>query len=368
MDKLNIEPLSSWPGYAGQSPYIIAGPCSAESREQVLATATQLAATGKVHALRAGVWKPRSRPGAFEGAGIEALEWLQEAKNQTGLALAIEVATPQHVEQALKYGIDILWVGARTVSNPFSVEQLANALRGTSAYVMVKNPVNPDLELWIGAIERLYRSGITRLAAIHRGFFPFEKTTLRNLPKWEITIDLRSRMPNLPIICDPSHIAGKASIVPNIAQKAIDLMADGLMVEVHNNPKVALSDAQQQLTPSAFNDMLNALSIKSSTTSDTPFCDKLKQFRSKIDSIDQQLLELLAQRMNIVKEIGEFKKQCNVKPYQESRWENIVDSRVQYGLQIGLSKEYIKSLLQLVHKESIRKQAEIMDADSNGNA
>ncbi|HCT30807.1 MAG TPA: 3-deoxy-7-phosphoheptulonate synthase [Bacteroidales bacterium] len=357
---LDIIPITEW--FSGfNHPLLIAGPCSAESEEQVLATARGIAKTGKVKVFRVGIWKPRSRPGTFEGAGNEALNWLKRVKEETGLLTTVEVATPAHVDMAINAGIDILWVGARTSANPFSIEQIAYALNGIDIPIMVKNPVNPDLELWIGALERLNRAGIKRLAAIHRGFYPYEKTRLRNIPKWELAIDLKSKFPNLPILCDPSHIAGQALLVPEIAQKALNLSLDGLMVEVHCNPSVALSDAKQQITPAQFDSMLNGLVFRSPSSTNNEFVDKLEQFRNKIDSIDQQMIELLGQRMRIVEEIGEYKKQNNVSVFQLYRWENILKSRVEYGERLGLDVEYIKNLLQLVHNESIRKQADILN-------
>ena len=357
---LNILPISDW--FAGLNlPLLIAGPCSAESEEQVMKTAQGIAKIGKVQVFRAGVWKPRSRPGTFEGAGDEALQWLKRVKVETGLLTTVEVATPMHVEKAVAAGVDILWLGARTSSNPFSVEQIAQALKGVNIPVLVKNPVNPDLELWVGTLERLNRAGINKLAAVHRGFYPYERTRLRNIPKWELAIDLKSKFPNLPILCDPSHIAGQASLVPEIAQKALNLSMDGLMIEVHCNPPLALSDAKQQLTPLQLETMLKELVFRTPSSQNTEFVDHLEQLRNKIDSIDQQLIDLLAQRMKIVEEMGEFKKNNNVSVFQLRRWEDILKSRVDYGTRLGLSDEYIKNLLELVHKESIQKQADILN-------
>lgn len=364
IETLNILPISEWFDGLNQ-PLLIAGPCSAETEEQVLTTAKEIAKIGKVKILRVGVWKPRSRPGTFEGAGDKALEWLKKVKAKTGLRTTVEVATPEHVEKAVAAGVDILWIGARTTSNPFSVEQIARALDGIDIPVLVKNPVNPDLELWIGAIERFNRAGIKKLAAIHRGFYPYEKTQLRNIPKWELAIDLKSKFPNLPIICDPSHIAGQASLVQEVTQKALNLSFDGLMIEVHCNPSAALSDAKQQLTPSQLAVMLNELVFRSPSSSNIDFVDKLEQLRCKIDSIDQQMIDLLAQRMRIVEEMGEYKKNNDVGVFQLRRWENILKSRIDFGKRLGLDEEYIKNLLQLVHKESIKKQANILNRKDN---
>lgn len=364
IETLNILPISEWINGLTQ-PLLIAGPCSAESEEQVLETARGIAKIGKVQVLRVGIWKPRSRPGTFEGAGDEALNWLKKVKSETGLLTTVEVATPLHVEKAIAAGVDILWIGARTTSNPFSVEQIAQALKGINIPVLVKNPVNPDLELWIGTLERLNRAGITKLAAIHRGFFPYERTRLRNIPKWELAIDLKSRFPNLPILCDPSHIAGQASLIHEIAQKALNLSLDGLMVEVHNNPSLALSDAKQQITPFQLESMLKSLVFRSPSSSNSEFVDTLERLRNKIDSIDQQLIDLLAQRMRIVEEMGQYKKNNDVSVFQLRRWESILKSRIDYGTKLGLSEEYIKNLLQLVHKESIQKQADILNRKDN---
>jgi chorismate mutase len=361
---LDILPITSW--FEGLThPVMIAGPCSAESEEQVLATAHGLAQIPMVKIFRAGIWKPRSRPGTFEGAGNEGLEWLKRVKAETGLRICIEVATAAHVEMAVEAGIDILWVGARTTANPFSVEQIAQAMVGLDIPVLVKNPVNPDLELWIGALERINRAGIKKLAAIHRGFYPYEKNRLRNIPKWELAIDLKSKFPNLPIICDPSHIAGLASLVPEIAQKALNISLDGLMIEVHCNPLVALSDAKQQITPAQLSTLFGELVLRSPSSANNEFINNIEQFRHQIDSIDQQIIELLGQRMRIVEEIGEYKKNNNVAVFQLRRWEDMLHSRVEFGERLGLDVDYIKNLLQLVHNESIRKQADILNRKDN---
>jgi len=361
---LNLVSISKWFKNLNQ-PVLIAGPCSAENEEQVLETALGIAKIGKIQVFRTGVWKPRSRPGTFEGAGDEALKWLTRVKKETNLLTTVEVATPLHVEKAIAAGVDILWIGARTTSNPFSVEQIAQALNGVDIPILVKNPVNPDLELWIGTLERLNRAGITKLAAIHRGFYPYERTRLRNIPKWELAIDLKSKLPNLPIICDPSHIAGQAALVHEIAQKALNLSMDGLMIETHCNPSKALSDAKQQITPAQLDQMLKDLVFRSPSCQNSEFVNILERLRNKVDSIDQQMIDLLAQRMKIVEEMGEYKKNNNVAVFQIHRWEDILKSRIDYGKRLGLSEEYIKNLLQLVHKESIRKQADILNRKDN---
>lgn len=361
---LNITPIAEWHKDLTE-PLIIAGPCSAESEMQIMETANALAKEGKVKVFRAGIWKPRSRPGGFEGAGEAGLKWLQKVKKETGLLVTTEVATTLHAQKAIEYGIDMVWIGARTSANPFSIDQLATALKDSNIPVLVKNPVTPDLELWIGAIERFYRAGITKLAAIHRGFYPYERSRMRNIPKWELAIDLKSRFPNLPVICDPSHIAGQASLVPEVAQHALDLSFDGLMVEVHPNPPVALSDAKQQLSPAVFLELLSTLTFHDPSSSSSEFVNFLEQVRNKIDSIDQQIFELLANRMRLVEQIGEFKRNNNVTIFQLRRWENILESRIECGKKLGLDEEYIKNLLQLVHKESIKKQAEIIRGKTN---
>ncbi len=364
---LNITPISDWNSKLSQ-PLLIAGPCSAESETQVMETANALAKEGKVKVFRAGIWKPRSRPGSFEGVGEKGLQWLQRVKRETGLLVTTEVATALHAQKAIEYGIDMVWVGARTTANPFSVDQLVAVLKDANIPVLVKNPVTPDLELWIGAIERFYRAGITKLAAIHRGFYPYERSRLRNIPKWELAIDLKSRFPNLPVICDPSHIAGIAGLIHEVAQHALDLSFDGLMVEVHPNPSVALSDSKQQLTPLAFGQLIADLTFHDTTSQSADFVDFLTRVRDKIDSIDQQIFELLAHRMRLVEQIGEYKRSTNVSVFQLRRWESILQSRIDCGKRLGLDEEYVKSLLELVHKESIKKQADIIKGKTNGDS
>jgi chorismate mutase len=357
-DLNSIEDWFSGTGY----PLIIAGPCSAESESQLLSTARALAQTQLVHVFRTGVWKPRSRPGTFTGAGTRALKWLDRVKNETGLKIAVEVASPNHIEACLANSTpDIIWLGARTVSNPFSVDEIANALRGVDIPVMIKNPLSPDIDLWTGAIERVYQAGIKKIAAVHRGFSPFEKTTYRNMPKWEIPIELRRRMPGLPVICDPSHLAGLAALVPEVAQKAMDLNMSGLMVEVHVNPAEALSDAVQQLSVSEFVAMMNNLIVRKPTTDDPGFLNQLEELRHQIDSIDYQLIDLLAARMNVSGKMGEYKCRNNVTVLQMERWLEILRTRTAQGVQSGLGISFVESLMKLLHQESIRKQTEIMN-------
>jgi chorismate mutase len=361
VDKLHIKPIKEWLDNGLNKPLIIAGPCSAETEEQVMETARQIKANTNSSVLRSGIWKPRTRPGSFEGVGEIGLRWLKSASKETGLKTIVEVAYPQHVEAALKHEVDMVWIGARTAANPFSVQEIANAIEGANIPVLIKNPVNPDLDLWIGAIERIYKSGIDQIAAIHRGFYPFEKTKLRNIPKWELVIELKRQIPDLPLICDPSHISGSVEYIQEIAQKALDLNLDGLMIETHRDPKNAKSDAKQQITPLELSAVLNSLNFRQSSVDDSEFLNKLEQFRQQIDSIDYQLLELLSQRMEIVGEIGKYKCENNVTILQLRRWENIIKTRSQTGIKLDLNPEFILKLLELVHKESIQKQAEVMD-------
>lgn len=357
---MNFTPIHNWFYEAINHPLFICGPCSAETEKQVLSTANELSKEGKINVFRAGVWKPRTRPGTFEGVGEKALNWLIEVKKQTQLKVAVEVASSQHVEACLKAGIDILWIGARTTSNPFSVQEIADSLKGVDIPVLVKNPINPDLDFWIGAIERIYDAGIRKIAAVHRGFYPFEKTTLRNIPKWEIAIELKTKFNDLPIICDPSHISGSREYIEEISQKALDLNFDGLMIESHINPDEALSDANQQLIPNNTISLINRLIVRNSSIENEDFQNLLCRFRDKIDSLDSQLLELLAQRMDVVREIGKYKKDNNVSVLQLRRWERIIETREIEGQKLGLSEDFIAKLLELIHKESIQEQTEIM--------
>lgn len=360
----NTIPITDWFSKKLSLPILISGPCSAENKEQLFSTARELKKIEQVSVLRAGIWKPRTRPDSFEGVGEIGLQWLKEIKEETGLYTTVEVAKPEHVEACLKYGIDILWIGARTTSNPFSVQEIADSLKGVDIPVLIKNPVNPDLDLWIGAFERLYNSEIMKLGAILRGFYPFEKTNLRNIPKWEIAIELKSLYNNLPIICDSSHIAGSVELIPEISQKALDLNFDGLMLESHINPKVALSDAKQQLTPDQLKELMAKLIVRTTTSDNAEFMSLLEQYREKVDSIDNQMLELLGRRMKIIREIGEYKSKNNVTIFQLRRWERILNTRIEAGEKNGLSRDFIKQLLDLVHKESIQIQTEVMNDKS----
>lgn len=352
----DILPISAWSEQLSDEHLFIAGPCSAESRNQMLDTARLIRQIPAIRGFRAGIWKPRTRPGSFEGIGEKGLEWLREVKQETGLLTATEVAYPDHVEKCLQYDVDILWIGARTTGNPFSVQEIAEALRGSDKIVLVKNPTNPDLDLWIGAIERLAKTGITKLGAIHRGFYPFEKTRLRNIPKWELVIELKRLYPNLPIIGDPSHIAGSPDFIEEISQKALDLNYNGLMIESHITPKLAKSDAAQQVTPAWLADMLERLHIRTEVSDNPIIVDTLEQFRQQIDSIDHQLIELLAQRCDISRKIGNYKHEHNLTIFQLRRWENIIQSRIKHGKELNLPEDHLIKLLQTIHKMSIQLQ------------
>ena len=344
------------PGVNDERPLVIAGPCSAETEEQVMETARLLASKG-VKIFRAGIWKPRTKPGGFEGVGVEGLAWLKRVKKETGMYVATEVATQQHVFEALKAGIDMLWIGARTTVNPFAVQEIADALKGVDIPVLIKNPVNPDLELWIGAIERIYGAGIRKIGAIHRGFSSYDKKIYRNLPLWHIPIELRRRMPDLPIICDPSHIGGKREVIAPVCQQAMDLSFGGLIVESHCSPDCAWSDASQQVTPDVLDYVINLLVIRDVTQT----TENLAALRSQIDTIDEQLLELLAKRMRISKEIGVYKKEHNMPILQSPRYSEILEKRSAMGKTLELSPEFVKEILTEIHEESVRQQMIIMN-------
>jgi chorismate mutase len=360
----DIQALDSWLPSESR-PIIISGPCSAETEEQVMKTARQLARIPQVKVFRSGIWKPRTRPHGFEGVGETGLRWLQQVKAETGLLTTVEVATPKHVELALKYGIDILWIGARTVVNPFSVQEVSEALRGIDLPVLVKNPVSPDLNLWIGGLERVNKAGVKKIAAIHRGFYFFVKTPYRNAPMWEVPIELKRRFPELPVFVDPSHISGKRSMIEEIAQKALDLEMNGLMIESHINPDDALSDAEQQITPEELQGILDRLKLRKETGEDF-FESKLEELRSEIDKIDAELLEILARRLEFVSEIGKYKKENNITILQLKRWQNIIRERMADGTSRGMSEEFLRQMLELVHNESIRIQNEIMNRGEQG--
>ena len=338
--------------------WIIAGPCSVESEEQILTTARALAQIPEVKLLRGGIWKPRTRPDAFEGRGEQGLVWLREAKRETGLPIATEVATTEHIELALKYEVDALWIGARTVVNPFSVQQLADALQGVDIPVLIKNPISPDLNLWVGAFERFQKAGVKQLAAIHRGFAYYKETPYRNFPMWEIPIELTQRL-NVPLITDVSHICGNRDLLQATAQKALDLATDGLMIECHINPDEALTDAKQQITPEELKQLLSSLTFRSKNSNNVE--RDLASLRGEIDDIDSELLQLLARRMEVSAQIGEYKKNHNVTVVQMDRWKKIFDDHIATGQDLGLSSQLINKVFEAIHQASIERQTRVME-------
>lgn len=344
------------PGVDPKRPLVIAGPCSAETEEQVMNTARELAANG-IKILRAGIWKPRTKPGGFEGVGSEGLAWLKKVKQETGMYVSTEVATQKHVYEALKYGIDMIWIGARTTANPFAVQEIAEALQGVDIPVLIKNPVNPDLELWVGAFERLSKVGIKKLGAIHRGFSSYDKKIYRNLPQWHIPIELKRRYPNLPIICDPSHIGGKRDLIQPLSQQAMDLSYDGLIIETHCNPDAAWSDASQQVTPERLKEILGSLIIRDAKQS----TEDLAELRQQIDELDDQLLELLAKRMRVSREIGTFKKEHGMTVVQTGRYDEILQKRISQAQEMGMGEEFMRTVLEAIHDESVSQQIEIFN-------
>lgn len=343
-----------------QRPFLIAGPCSAETEEQVMKTCQQIAASGQASALRAGIWKPRTRPDSFEGLGEEALPWLIEAGKSVGLPVAVEVANRTHAETALKAGVNILWIGARTTVNPFAVQEIADVLKGTNVPVMIKNPVNPDLELWLGAFERFEKAGLTDLVAIHRGFSVYKHPKYRNVPSWEIPIGLRERRPDLPLICDPSHITGNRTLLQEVAQKAMDLNFDGLMIEAHITPDEAWSDAAQQITPFVLNELIHKLILRSGEVSESA-ADLLQEMRAKISNLDDRIFELIAARMQISDEVGQLKRENNITVLQQEHWAKIIHERLERDGEYGLSKDFIRKLMDAIHQESIRHQVKVMN-------
>ena len=353
--ELDIQPLNL-PGIEAKRPLVIAGPCSAETEEQVMTTAVGLASKG-VKIFRAGIWKPRTKPGGFEGNGEKALPWMQRVKEETGTLTATEAATPKHVEAALKAGIDVLWVGARTTTNPFAMQDLADALKGVDVPVFVKNPVNPDLELWIGAMERINQAGIKRMAAIHRGFSSFDKKIYRNLPMWQIPMELHRRIPTLPIICDPSHIGGRRGLIAPLCQQAMDLGFDGLLVESHCSPDEAWSDAKQQVTPEVLDYILSLLIVRDEHVT----TEGITLLRKQVDELDNELMNLLSKRMRVCREIGQYKKEHNMTVFQANRYSEILDKRGAQGALLGMSPEFIAQVFEHVHEESVRQQVEIIN-------
>jgi chorismate mutase len=343
-------------------PLIIAGPCSAETEEQVLATAQRLANTGKIDLLRAGIWKPRTKPGMFEGIGTKGLPWLQQAKKLTGLPTTVEVATAKQVEDALTFEVDVLWIGARTTVNPFSVQEVADALRGVDVPVLIKNPINPDLELWSGAVERVARAGVKKIGLIHRGFSSYGNTEYRNAPMWHLAIEMKRRNPDMMIINDPSHICGRRDILMDVAQKAIDLDFDGLMIESHIDPDNAWSDAKQQITPERLAEMLDSIIWRKEDINSEEFHAALEKLRQQINHLDDELMQILSQRMKIAEKIGEYKKNNNITILQTNRWNAILERAFVKGDKLGLSKEFITKYFDAVHMESISHQNKIMNS------
>ncbi len=343
-------------------PLIISGPCSAETEDQVIETATRLANTGKVDMLRAGIWKPRTKPGMFEGKGVVALPWLLQAKKITGLSTTVEVATAKHVEDALQFEVDMLWIGARTTVNPFSVQEVAEALRGVDIPVLIKNPINPDLELWSGGIERLHKVGVKQVGMIHRGFSSYGNTEFRNAPMWHLPIEMKRRFPGMILICDPSHICGNRSMLQSVAQKSIDLDFDGLMIESHIDPDNAWSDAKQQVTPERLLEMLTGLLWRNENTTEPEFITALTTLREQINQVDDELLTLLGQRMKLSDKIGQYKKDNNITILQTNRWNDILERAFKKGEALGLTKEFIVKYFDAVHMESIQHQNKVMNS------
>ncbi|MEO0552227.1 MAG: bifunctional 3-deoxy-7-phosphoheptulonate synthase/chorismate mutase type II [Bacteroidota bacterium] len=341
-------------------PWLIAGPCSAESFEQLRETVLAVHDLG-ITTVRAGIWKPRTRPNNFEGVGKEALSWIQEIKQEIDVQFAIEVASSKHVDLALKNGIDIVWIGARTSVNPFSVQEIAEALQDSDIPVLIKNPINPDPDLWMGGIERLANVGLSKVGAIHRGFSAFKKTEYRNQPLWQIAIELKRSLPHIPLICDPSHIGGDRSMIFDISQKALDLRYDGLMIETHPNPPKALSDPKQQVTPGQLKDIVTNLQIRNNRIDDVFFQSKLDELRNKIDSIDHDIIENLTSRMKLIEEIGDYKEQNNVAILQIERWSEILRTRKKWSQDVGLSDDFIEDIYTLIHADSIKRQTEIFN-------
>ena len=353
---MSLQDLKGWYP-VDKRPMVIAGPCSVESEKQLRESITPL--VGRVDLFRGGIWKPRTRPGTFEGIGEPALKWIRNAQKDLDIKFAIEVATPEHVEQALNHDLEVLWIGARTTVNPFNVSELASSLRGWDGTIMVKNPVHPELSLWKGALERFNKEGITKLGAIHRGFHSYQKTNFRNTPYWQIPLDLKSEFPELPLICDPSHIGGNREMIQPIAQKALDLNYDGLMIETHFDPENALSDAKQQVTPSQLLTILSHLHPRKAEFTNQNYADQMEIIREQIDNADRELLEALALRMNLVEKIGEIKKENNVAIFQISRWKEIFKTRTDWGKQLNLEEEFVLNLIRKLHQQSVKQQTEL---------
>lgn len=365
---MNIIPIQQWyDELKNVERFLIAGPCSAESKEQVMETAKGVSRINTINAFRAGIWKPRTNPNSFEGVGKIGLDWLADVKKKYGLRTIIEVATPEHVEIVLKHPNppDMLWLGARTTANPFSVQAVADALKGVDIPVFVKNPIIPELKLWIGAIQRLYKNGIQKLAAIHRGFYPYEQTKYRNLPKWELLIDFKTQFPEIQVVGDPSHIAGKRSLLEDVMWMFVCLNVDGLFIETHYNPELALSDKEQQVTPAQLEEILKKIKFRLNNTNDIQLNSELKKFRFSIDSVDYQLMELLSRRMDLVKKIGLLKKDSNLSIFQLERWKEIVSTRLNIGDELHLDRTLVKKVIKMLHQESINLQSNLFKNEDN---
>ena len=358
--KLELVPLYDWGMFTEPRPSVIAGPCSAETKEQVMETAKGLKDLG-INVFRAGIWKPRTHPGSFEGIGVEGLGWMQQVKKEYGLKISTEVASERHVFECIKFGVDLVWLGARTTANPFLVQEIADALRGTDIPVLVKNPVNPDLDLWIGALERLNRAGIKKLGVIHRGFSTFEKIQYRNDPQWQVAIELRSRFPELPFLVDPSHMGGSKDYIQEISQRSLDLGFEGLMIESHCNPTCALSDAKQQLTPEELRDLLyNKITVRDSDSDSPQWKENIDQLRAKIDVLDENLLYTLASRMKVSRQIGQYKKDNNIAILQASRWDAVLAKVVEKGREYDLSEKFLTAVFNAIHEASVDAQNEVI--------
>ncbi|MDE7128553.1 MAG: bifunctional 3-deoxy-7-phosphoheptulonate synthase/chorismate mutase type II [Bacteroidales bacterium] len=359
-NRLDIAPISEWGMFEEPRPCVIAGPCSAESEIQVMETARQLKAAG-LNVFRAGIWKPRTHPGSFEGVGAQGLKWMQRAKRELGLKIATEVASEKHVFECLKYGVDLVWLGARTTANPFLVQEIADALKDVDIPVLVKNPVNADIDLWIGALERLNAAGIRKLGVIHRGFSTFAKNKYRNEPGWQVAIELRSRYPRLPFFCDPSHMGGRREYLKEISQRSLDLGLEGLMIESHCDPTCALSDAGQQLVPQDLREMLMSLTVRENDSDSLEYKENIDQLRSQIDVIDENLLNLFASRMKISRRIGEYKRDNNIAIIQASRWDTVLESMVRKGNELGLSDKFLTTVFNAIHEASVQIQNDILE-------
>ena len=364
--KLDIIPLKEWNLFNlfnEKRPLLIAGPCSAESEIQIMETARGLKSMG-VSVFRAGIWKPRTHPNTFEGVGTPGLKWLQRVKNELGMKICTEVASEKHIFDCMKFGVDMVWIGARTTANPFLVQEIADALKDTDIPVLVKNPVNPDLDLWIGALERLNQAGVKKLGVIHRGFSTSEKILYRNRPDWQIAIELRTRYPELPFFCDPSHMGGAKEYIQEISQTSLDLGLDGLMIESHCDPTCALSDARQQLTPKELEEMMQHLTVRENDSDSPEYRENIHQLRAKIDVIDDSLLYLLSSRMDISRQIGEYKKENNIAILQTSRWDSILEKVVARGAELGLPEKFLSTVFNAIHDASVQVQNSILTEDS----